>query len=311
MTPVRLLRELVGRLRALATLPRDVEEAKILAANVLVRQMKSAAPPAQLREAEFSVFSQFGEDGIIQYLVHRTHIAPHERSFVEFGVEDYREANTRFLLLNDNWKGIVMDADRRNIASVQSSRAYWRHDLTALCAFIDAENIDGLIAAGGARGDIGLLSIDLDGNDYWVWKSVSSVNPVIVVVEYNGVFGPDRAVTVPYERTFRRASAHYSHLYWGCSLKALELLGAEKGYALVGSNSAGNNAFFVRRDRLSGLRALTAPEAYVESRFRESRDRKGALTFLSGRERLRAIRELPIVDLEKGETTQIASLYGC
>lgn len=311
MNPGRLFRELLSRIRGLATLSGDLEEAKILAGNILVRQLKAAPVPADLRDVEFKVFSQFGEDGLIQYLAHRTAIRTAERCFVEFGVEDYREANTRFLLLNDNWKGLVIDSDPRNIRNIKSSRIYWRHDLTAVCEFIDVDNINSLITAAGLSGDIGLLSVDIDGNDYWVWKSISCINPVLVIVEYNSVFGPERAVSVPYNRGFRRGTAHFSHLYWGCSIKALESLGRTKGYALVGSNSAGNNAFFVRRDRLSGLRELTASEAHVESRFRESRDRRGALTFLSGKERLQAIRELPVADLEKNETTQIATLYQC
>jgi hypothetical protein len=306
-----LAQKLLSRLRDLLALGNAVSDTKVLSARILTNQLLAAGVLDDLQRAEFKVFSQFGEDGIIQYLVHVTRISPAERRFVEFGVESYQESNTRLLVLKDNWTGLVIDGDRRNIRQIKNDRIYWRHQLQASCAFIDAENINQLINAGGVVGDIGLLSIDIDGNDYWVWKSISGINPVLVVIEYNSVFGPDHAVSVPYDRAFRRGDAHFSHLYWGCSIKALEALGRSKGYALVGSNSAGNNAFFVRRDRLSALRALTAAEAYVESKFRESRDRRGKLTFLSGRERLSAIRELPVVDLEKNEARQIASLYRC
>jgi hypothetical protein len=306
-----LARKLLMRARGLLTLKSELADTKILCARILTNQMLAAGRLEHLHRAEFKVFSQFGEDGILQYLTHVAGISEAERLFVEFGVENYEESNTRLLLLKDNWRGLVLDGDAANIRQIQNASLYWRHDLRATCAFVDAENIDATLAGAGIRGDVGLLSVDIDGNDYWVWKSISSINPVIVVVEYNSVFGRDRAVTVPYDRAFHRGSAHFSHLYWGCSLKALESLGASKGYALVGSNTAGNNAFFVRHDRLSGLRPVTAAEAYVESRFRESRDRSGDLTFLSGAERLRAIRDLPVVDLEKSETKQIASLYGC
>lgn len=94
-----------------------------------------------------------------------------------------------------------------------------------------------------------------------------------------------------------------ANLYWGCSLKALERLGTAKGYALVGSNSSGNNAYFVHRDHLNGLRPLHAEEAHVESKYREARDESGKLTYLSGRARLQAIKDLPIVDLDDGATT--------
>jgi hypothetical protein len=123
------------------------------------------------------------------------------------------------------------------------------------------------------------------------------------------VFGPDHAVSVPYDPAFVRSKAHHSHLYWGCSLKAWEQLARKKGYALVGSNSAGNNAFFVRRDKLNGLRELAAEEAWVESQFRESRDRSGRLTYLNGKARLDEIRAMTVVDVELGVTKTIGKLY--
>jgi hypothetical protein len=113
---------------------------------------------------------------------------------------------------------------------------------------------------------------------------------------------------VPYDPKFNRTTSHHSNLYCGCSLKALELLGRRKGYALVGSNSAGNNAFFVRADRLNGQPQLTSEEAYVESRFRESRNRDGRLTYLSGAARLREISEMPVLDLERNALRRIDDL---
>lgn len=263
---------------------------------------------AGIQGAEFKVFSQFGEDGIIQYLIRETEMPPHLRTFVEFGVESYDEANTRFLLTNDNWRGLIIDSEAANIDKVRSSELAWRHELDALCAFVSAENIDGLISGAGFSGEIGLLSVDVDGNDYWIWKAISVVNPVIVVIEYNSVFGPDRAVTVPYNAAFVRTDAHYTNLYWGCSLRALAHLGELKGYALVGSNSAGNNAFFVRRDRLNRLKPQTVREAYVESRFRESRDKDGRLTFLAGSKRLNAIADMPLYDVVNQVTIRAADI---
>jgi hypothetical protein len=291
-------------------LPERMAEHKILAARLLIDRIRSRPRIESLREAEFQVFSQFGDDGIIQYLVHRTALRPHEHRFIEFGVENYRESNTRFLLVADNWSGLVMDAEPGNVRHIQSDRIYWRHDLTARCAFIDAENINALIDAAGYSGEAGLLSIDLDGIDYWVWERIECVRPVIVVVEYNSVFGAEHAVSIPYDAHFRRTAAHFSNLYWGCSIRALGQLGSKKGYALVGSNGAGNNAYFVRRDRLADLRELDAGEAYVESKFRESRDRSGRLTFLSGRRRLEAIRDMPLRLVDRGQTTTVAELFG-
>jgi len=175
-------------------------------------------------------------------------------------------------------------------------------DLTPRSAFITAENIDGLIVEAGFGGDLGVLSIDIDGNDYWVWEAIRSAQPRIVIVEYNSVFGPDAAVVVPYAPDFYRRTAHFSWLYAGASIAALALLGERKGYALVGSNSAGNNAFLVRKDVLGQLRPLTANEAWVESTFRESRDEAGRMTFLSGTKRLELIADLPLIDVRTGAT---------
>jgi hypothetical protein len=262
-----------------------------------------------IRDAEFKVSSQFGEDGIIQYLIRRARITPEEQTFVEFGVERYEEANTRFLLLNDNWRGLIMDGSEANIAAVRASSLYWRHELTAKCAFIDTANINRLILESGIRGTVGILSVDLDGNDYWVWECIDAIDPVIVIVEYNSVFGAERAVTVPYDPTFIRSRAHHSHLYWGCSLKALEILGARKGYSLVGSNSAGNNAFFLKSSRLNGQPAMSAERSHVEARFRESRGPDGQLTFLSGSARQATIGKMPVLDLERGEIVTVSQLF--
>ncbi len=124
------------------------------------------------------------------------------------------------------------------------------------------------------------------------------VSPRIVVVEYNSRFGVTRAVTVPYDPAFSRGKAHHSMIYYGASLAALAALGTRKGYALVGCNSAGNNAFFVHRDCLSQeLLASTAAEAFVAWRFREARNAAGELVFMSADEEVALLATLPLVDV--------------
>lgn len=294
--------------RALVTIGKSVTEAKMLAAKLLIDRIAERGLIADIQEAEFKVFSQFGEDGIIQYLIRQAQIGPHERNLVEFGADFYGEANTRFLVVNNNWRGLLIDGNEKSIATIRKQSFYWERDLTAVAAFIDADNINDIIGGGGYRGNIGLLSIDIDGNDYWVWKKISVVDPVIVVAEYNSVFGSEWAVTIPYAPMFSRFNAHYSGVYFGCSLKALEILGARKGYALVGCNSDGNNCFFVRRDRLNGQPALTAQQAFVEARFRESRDRDGKFAFVAGSSRLKEIADLPLVDVEAEKTIRVADI---
>ncbi|HEY0631816.1 MAG TPA: hypothetical protein VGC98_07155 [Thermoleophilaceae bacterium] len=257
-----------------------------------------------IREAEFSVFSQFGEDGIIQFLVQRVPIE--NEVFVEFGVEDYHESNTRFLLVHDNWRGLIIDGGAAHDRFLQDTTLAWRHQVDAITAFIDRDNINGLIAGAGIEGDIGLLSIDLDGNDYWILETIDVVSPRILVVEYNSTFGPEAAVTVPYDARFVRGEKHPSWLYWGASLAALQRAADRKGYALVGGNRAGNNAFFVRRDVLEAIPEVSVKEAYAPSRFRESRGADGQLSYVSGhRDRLELIADTPIYDVDSGATVSV------
>jgi hypothetical protein len=284
----------------------ELDALKILAAQPLIQNCKSRGPLLDLREAEFKVFSQFGDDGIIQYLVH--HLQPLPDTFVEFGVQNYRESNTRFLLLNNNWFGLVLDADEDSINYIQQDAISWRHALTARRAFITRENINELLREAGFTGKIGLLSIDIDGNDYWVWESITAIDPVIVIVEYNSVFGPNLAVTIPYDPQFARHRAHYSGLFWGASLRAFKLLADRKGYSLVGCNSAGINTYFVRNDKLADLRVLPVEQAFVDGRFRDSRDETGKLTYLTGAERFEAIADLEVHDFRQNKIVPLHSL---
>ena len=268
-----------------------------------VRRLPDGTAP---RDTEFSVYSQWGEDGIIEYLVSRIDI-PNE-VFVEFGVQDYTESNTRFLLKNRNWRGLVLDSSPDHVAWIRNDAMYWRYDLAAIQGFVTAENINELIRGNDVSGDIGLLSIDIDGNDYWVWKAIDVVSPRIVVCEYNSVFGSERAVTVPYDPDFMRSRAHYSNLFFGASLRALCLLAREKGYGFVGCGSAGANAFFVRRDCMARVRELTPEEGYTPSSTRESRDTSGELNYLHGRDRLAEIAMCEVLDVISGERIKVGEL---
>jgi hypothetical protein len=250
------------------------------------------------------VFSQFGDDGIVQWLVHNLAF-PHE-TFVEFGVENYRESTTRFLMMNDNWSGFVMDGSQKHVDQIINAEYFWRHALSAQAVFVDKDNINDLLASAKVERDVGILHIDLDGNDYWIWKEIDVITPVVAVLEYNSVFGIERAITVPYDKNFFRTKAHYSNLYWGASLRALHQLSAAKGYAFLGCNSAGNNAYFVRRDKLSDrVREVPLERGYVVSKYRESRNRAGKLTYLMGPDRIEAIRGMPIYNVDTNQLEQL------
>lgn len=259
-----------------------------------------------LGDAEFRVFSQFGEDGILQYLLGKVEIT--HRVFVEFGVENYLESNTRFLVYNNDWKGLVMDGDKSNIRFIAGDELAWKHGLTPLAAFVTAENIDDLIRAHVTETDIGILSIDIDGNDFWVWRSITAVSPRIVVVEFNNVFGGERAVTVPYDPAFERYTAHYSGLYHGASLSAFCRLAEEKGYDFVGVNTSCMNAFFVRKDVSGALHKPTPREAFRFNNIRMSMDAARNKTFLKGRARAEVIGDMPVIDLETASTIRIKDM---
>jgi hypothetical protein len=255
---------------------------------------------------EFKVFSQTGEDGIIQFLIRN--ILIHNYIFVEFGVQNYTESNTRFLLQNNNWSGLVIDGSQDNVNYIKKDPIYWRYNIKAECAFIDCENINSLIIKNGVSGDVGILSVDIDGNDYWVWEAIDCITPCIVICEYNSIFGPKYKVTVPYDKKFYRTKAHYSNIYYGASISALAHLADKKGYSLVGSNRAGNNVFFVRNDLLNGLQTIKPAEAYVKAQFRESRDYDGNLTFLDFDQRVELIKELVVHDLVTGKNIKVKDL---
>ena len=307
---MRLLGTLADLWRAgsrLSALARDVEELRLAIGRQESRRVR-AARFDRFQDAEFKVFSQWGEDGLIQYLIGRVPIET--PTFVELGVQDYSESNTRFLLCNDAWGGLILDAGTDHLRFVADRGLDWRYDLRARSAFVTRENVNEIISDAGFRGDVGLLSIDIDGNDYWILDAIRIISPRILVVEYQSTFGPDHAITVPYRSDFRRERAHASHLYYGASLRAICDLAAHKGYVFVGCNSAGANAFFVRKDVAGGVRALDPASGYVASRFCESRGVDGRLTFVSDhRERLRLVAAMPVVEVPSGRERTVAEVF--
>jgi hypothetical protein len=308
----RFLRPVMARLDAIdathrslagsiAAAREDARHTRFAVAAIRARQARTAR---SLRDAEFKAYSQFGEDGAIQWLIARVPIA--ERHFVEFGVEGYREANTRFLLEHDGWSGLILDAGTSHQRFVRDVGHAWRWAIDARSAFVTAENINDLLR--DQPDDTGLLSVDIDGNDYWVLSAIR-MRPRIVVCEYNSLFGATAPVTVPYDPGFDRTTAHHSTLYFGASISALRHWAESHGYRLVGSSAEGVNAFLVRDDVAGDLPSLTGPEAWVDSPIRQARDRSGALTYLGGTDRQRAlIADMPLVNVVTGASLTVADL---
>lgn len=260
-----------------------------------------------LEEVEFQVYSQFGEDGIIQWLIRNVDVR--NKTFVEFGVEDYQEANTRFLLMNNNWTGLVIDGSKENIDKLRKWDLFWKYDLTAVDEFITRDNINQIITDAGFAGEIGILSVDIDGNDYWVLSAIQCVKPCILICEYNNTFGDVKRVTIPYDEGFYRTDSHYSNLYWGASLGAFKDYADQNGYYYFGSNSAGNNAFFVRKDCVDENLIPKRCNEFVISKYRESRSMRGELTYLKGSKKLEAIKDMLLVNLASGKIEKISDIY--
>jgi hypothetical protein len=302
---VNFVEKLKARLRFYKDLPFRAERIQMALGRIELQQ-RLALGSNNIRDHEFQVFSQWGEDGIIQFLIRKIDIP--SKVFVEFGVGDYTESNTRFLLQHDNWSGLVLEGSPKYVSAIQADGICLRHNLDVVHAFVDKDNINDLIQDNGIRGDIGLLSVDIDGNDYWVWEAITCITPCIVICEYNSLFGPHRKVTVPYDKAFVRSRAHYSCLYYGASIAALDHLAKQKGYTLVGGNSAGNNVFFVRDDLLGDLAACSPAQAYVQAQFRESRDPTGRPTWLDFSHRLAQVAEMSLWDVENGVVVKVKDL---
>ena len=166
-----------------------------------------------LSEVEFQVFSQWGEDGIIDWLINKN--SKISKTFLEIGTEDYKESNTRFLLINKNWDGFIIESDKNSVDNIKSQRIYWKHNLKVKNHFVTKENINKLIKDLKVPKNIGILSLDIDGIDFWILKEIKDLNPSIIICEFNPLFGKHKSITVPYKKNFIRKKEHSSNLYFG------------------------------------------------------------------------------------------------
>jgi len=221
------------------------------------------ADPRRLLRYGFKVFSQNDEDGIIQEIFRRIGVT--RRTFVEFGVETGIECNTAKLLV-EGWCGLWIESDAQSVAKIHENFQSFiaKRDLMLEQTTVTAENIDDLLTRAGIQGEIDLLSIDIDYNDYWVWKAIEAVAPRVVVIEYNASLRPPMSLVVPY----RPDACWDGSNFYGASLEALVRLGKAKGYRLVGCSIAGVNAFFVRSDLCADhfLEPASAEEHYEPPR---------------------------------------------
>lgn len=254
----------------------------------------------RLSEVEFQVYSQWGDDGIIQWLINKIEIQ--NKTFIEFGVENYLESNTRFLLVNNNWEGLVLDGSENNIKFIKNDGISYAHHIHARHAFITKSNINALLTNLPFTYEVGILSIDIDGNDYWIWKELNVINPIIVIIEYNAHF-KFNPWTIPYKEDFIRETGNFKMNFWGVGLTSICDLADEKGYYFIGCNSAGNNAYFVRKDKIADIRILTAEEGYEYAKYRETKDEKG--NYVSDGERLLTLKEMEVFNTRNNSLESI------
>jgi hypothetical protein len=217
--------------------------------------LNQTAPLPRLADVQFRSYSQNGEDGILLYIF--SLVGTTSKKAVEICAGNGIECNSANLILNHRWLGLLVDGDIEQVN--MGKEFYARHPDTSwlkptiVHAWVTAENVNELICSNGYGGEIDLLSLDLDGVDYWIWKAIDSIQPRVVVLEYNWIWGASRSVTIPYRPDYVNADpggvrGGIGNRYFGGSLPAFVKLGREKGYRLIGCEGWGFNAFFLRND---------------------------------------------------------------
>ena len=209
---------------------------------------RTAASLPRFSDVEFRCYSQNGEDGILLYIF--SLLGTSNRRVVEICAGDGIECNAANLIINHGWRGLLLDGDPELVARGRSFYATCPNTFVApptfVNAWITAENVDALVASHGFAGPIDLLSLDVDGNDYWLWNALTCISPTVVVLEFNGACGPERSVTMSYKPDYR-LDLTVQPYRCGASLPAFVKLARAKDYRLVGVQSLGFNAFFVRK----------------------------------------------------------------
>ncbi|MGE4619242.1 MAG: FkbM family methyltransferase [Planctomycetota bacterium] len=220
-------------------------------------------------------YSQNGEDGLLLHILSQVGVA--QRRMVEIGCGPGRECNSALLSCVFGWQALLFDSDAGELAEAleffQAKGAGNRVRLVQ--QEVRPENIDQLLASEANAGELDVLSIDVDGIDFWIWKNLTILQPRIVVIEVNASYGPAVSRTVPWSPGDPHHDGYRHHVrgwHHGASLRAMEALGRSKGYRLVALESTGTNAFFLRGDlSCSSLPALDPQRVWRPHRVRSFR----------------------------------------
>jgi hypothetical protein len=285
---------------------RDIDELKFQIGNSYFSLLNyEITQKARIDDFSYKVFSQNGEDGIIDFLLSTLKIS--SPKFVEIGVEDYTECNTRYIFQRHNACGLIIDGTKNLLKKVQNNPYYFKKDLRVHNEYISSENIFDILTKQNFISDVDLFSIDIDGIDYWILDSLPVNYFKIVVVEYNPLFS-DKEITVPNIKNFDRRKYHFSNLCYGMSLKAAINLLVKKDMIFIGSNDLKNNAFFINKKYLN-LFKLNLPSDseisyFLNFKYKESRDELGKLTYLNKERSLDLIKDCKVINLSNSKTEE-------
>ena len=264
-------------------------EKKIMIGNSHFLNMKSKYTDLKkLNSVDYKIFSQNGEDGIINYLTSQLNI--NKPKFIEIGVGDYSESNTRFIFETVSPHGMIIDCIKNFREKVKGNVLIWKGQLEIIEQQVSNKNILHLINSKNFFENLDIFSLDIDGVDYWILKELPKNFSKIAIIEYNPIFGVEKNITVPNIENFNRNDYHYSNLCFGMSLKAAIKV-MEKKLLFVGVNLMRNNAFFVsnifsKDDYFRNLEVDNL-ENIDNANFQESRDKNGKLNYLGGKKNTR------------------------
>jgi hypothetical protein len=232
------------------------------------------APVPALKETGFRIFSQFEEDGKLLFIFALMRIS--SGTFVDIGAADGINSNCANLAPNFGWRGVFIDGNPDNIRRGQAFYSQhpdtWAYPPRFIHAMVTRENINDILRMADIPSDIDLMSVDIDGNDYWVWDAIDCITPKVVIIETHIEFGL-RSIVVPYDKNYVYPGKHPD--YHGASPTAMMKLANKKGYRLVGSNDYGFNTIYIRR----GLAEEVLPEVPVESVLAHPRNSERARLF--------------------------------
>lgn len=294
----RLLRNALASLYHSSS--RNLENKYLLGVTAIKSQRSCYPNLSDIRQAEVRVFSQNGEDGILDFIFEQLQLI--KPNILEIGVGDFTECNSKFanffrsagVYLLDSDKGLSQIYERYRSRRI-NSRFFFEQ------TWIDTANAKEIFSRAKSKlATIDVLSIDIDGNDFWVLREIPLDGVQVIIVEYNPSLSDSKPITVVYDPSFDRTKKHYSWKYYGATLEAFQDLLEGRGFSFIGATSQGTNAFFVKSDFVNLFRkVIKNTSEYKNLDSREARNQEGALSFIDIRSEREILKDLPFVDVQK------------